>query len=102
MKIIYSTKPKQVQFITFARLMKTVTKIDHPKLDVSIFLRENKYNVKIVLDQYEQIFRLNQSDVMGMDDMERMISKEFLDQVYMRFVDMSKDFAEAFRKINID
>ena len=81
--------------------MKTVTKIDHPKLDVSIYLRENKYIVKIVLDQYEQVFRLSQGDVMGMEDMENLVSTESLDKVYMRFVDMSKDFAEAFKKINL-
>lgn len=81
--------------------MKTVTKVDHPKLDVSIFLRENKYIVKIVLDQYEQVYRLRQADVMGMEDMEKLVSKEFLDKVYMRFVEMSKDFGEAFRNINL-
>ncbi len=82
--------------------MRTVTKVKHPKLDVSIFLRENKYIVKILLDQYEQVYRLNQSDVTGMDDMEKLVSKEFLDKVYLRFVEMSKDFAEAFRTINLN
>lgn len=81
--------------------MRTVTKIDHPKLDISIYLRENKYIVKIVLDQYEQVFRLSQSDVMGMEDMESLVSGEFLEKVYMRFVEMSKDFGEAFKKINL-
>ena len=81
--------------------MRTVTKVDHPKLDVSIFLRENKYIVKIVLDQYEQVYRLRQADVMGMEDMEKLVSKDFLDKVYMRFVEMSKDFGEAFRNINL-
>ncbi len=81
--------------------MRTVTKVEHPKLDVSIFLRENKYIVKIVLDQYEQVYRLSQADVMGMEDMEKLVSKEFLDKVYMRFVEMSKDFGEAFKKINL-
>jgi hypothetical protein len=80
--------------------MRTVTKIDHPKLDISIFLRENKYIVKIVLDQYEQIYRLNQMDVAGMDDMEKLVSEEFLQKVWMRFVDMSKDFKEAFQQTN--
>jgi hypothetical protein len=80
--------------------MRTVTKIDHPKLDISIFLRENKYIVKIVLDQYEQIYRLNQMDVSGMDDMEKLVSEEFLDKVWMRFVDMSKDFKDAFQNTN--
>ena len=80
--------------------MRTVTKIDHPKLDISIFLRENKYIVKIVLDQYEQIYRLNQMDVAGMYDMEKLVSEEFLNKVWLRFVDMSKDFKEAFQNTN--
>lgn len=79
--------------------MKTVTKIDHPKLDISIFLRENKYIVKIVLDQYEQVFRLNQMDVSGIEEVEKMISQAFLEKVWMRFVAMSKDFKEAFNTI---
>lgn len=80
--------------------MRTVTKIPHPKLDISIFLRENKYIVKIVLDQYEQIYRLNAPDVSGMEDMEKLVSNEFLEKVWMRFVEMGKDFGEAFRNIN--
>ena len=81
--------------------MRTVTKIPHPKLDISIFLRENKYIVKIVLDQYEQIYRLNAPDVSGMEEMEKLVSDEFLEKVWMRFVEMSKDFGEAFRKVNV-
>jgi len=82
--------------------MITTAKIAHPKLDVSVFLRENKYTVKIVLDQYEQIFRISQTDVTGMEDVRALVNTEFLDKVYMRFVEMSKDFKDAFDKININ
>lgn len=82
--------------------MITTAKIAHPKLDVSVFLRENKYTIKIVLDQYEQVFRISQTDVTGMDDIRALVSEEFLNKVYLRFVDMSKDFKEAFDKININ
>jgi hypothetical protein len=81
-------------------VLRTVTKIEHPKLDISIFLRENKYIVKIVLDQYEQVYRLSANDVTGMEDMEKLVSEEFLRKVWMRFVDMSKDFSDAFKGIN--
>lgn len=81
-------------------VLRTVTKIDHPKLDISIFLRENKYIVKIVLDQYEQVYRLSANDVTSMEDMENLVSEEFLKKVWMRFVEMSKDFSEAFKAIN--
>ena len=80
--------------------MRTVAKIEHPKMDISIYLRENKYVVKIVLDQYEQVYRVNATDVTGMDDMKAMVSGDFLTQVYLRFVEMSKDLKNAFLNIN--
>ena len=35
-----------------------------------------------------------------MDDMEKLVSEEFLNKVWLRFVDMSKDFKEAFQNTN--
>lgn len=80
--------------------MRTTAKIDHPKMDISIYLRENKYIVKIVLGQLEQVYRINETDVTGMDDMKALVSNDFLTQVYLRFVEMSKDLKTAFNKIN--
>ncbi|MDG2369691.1 MAG: hypothetical protein P8M12_03545 [Flavobacteriales bacterium] len=80
--------------------MKTTTKVSHPVLDISIFLRENTYLIKIVLNQFEQIYRIKQADVTGMDDVKKMLTTTFLDKVYLRFVDMSKDFKDSFININ--
>jgi hypothetical protein len=80
--------------------MRTVAKIEHPKMDISIYLRENKYIVKIVMDQYEQVYRINATDVTGMNDMKAMVSGDFLTQVYLRFVEMSADLKGAFKNIN--
>ena len=80
--------------------MRSVAKVEHPKMDISIYLRENKYIVKIVLDQYEQVYRINATDVTGMDDMKAMVSGDFLTEVYLRFVEMSKDLKSAFSNIN--
>ena len=80
--------------------MKTTTKVSHPVLDISIFLRENTYLIKIVLNQFEQIYRIKQADVTGMDDMKKMLTTIFLDKVYLRFVEMSKDFKDSFININ--
>ena len=80
--------------------MKTTTKVSHPVLDISIFLRENTYLIKIVLNQFEQIYRIKQADVTGMDDVKKMLTTTFLDKVYLRFVDMSKDFKDSIININ--
>lgn len=53
-----------------------------------------------MLDQYEQIYRMSANDVTGMEDMEKMISEEFLKKVWMRFVEMSQDLNAAFKSIN--
>ena len=80
--------------------MKTTTKISHPVLDISVFLRENTYLIKIVMNQFEQIYRIKQVDVTGMDDVKKMLTTAFLDKVYLRFVEMSNDFKESFININ--
>lgn len=80
--------------------MKFTSKISHPVLDISIYLRENYFIVKIVLHQFEQTYRIKQADVTSMEDVEKMLTKDFLDKVYLRFVDMSKDFKESFLNIN--
>jgi hypothetical protein len=53
-----------------------------------------------VLNQFEQIYRIKQADVTGMDDVKKMLTTTFLDKVYLRFVDMSKDFKDSFININ--
>ena len=80
--------------------MRTTTKIPHPVLDINIYLRENTYVIKIVLNQYEQVYRIKQIDVNELSDVEKMLTNEFLDKVYMRFVEMSKDFKKSFNTIN--
>jgi hypothetical protein len=80
--------------------MKTTTKVAHPVMDISIFLRENTYLIKIVLNQYEQIYRVKQLDVTGIDDVKKMLDEDFLNKTYMRFVEMSKDFKASFNNIN--
>ena len=69
-------------------------------MDISIYLRENTYLIKLVLHQFEQIYRIKQVDVIGIEDVEKMLSEEFLNKVYMRFVEMGKDFQESFNNIN--
>ncbi len=80
--------------------MRTTKKITHPVLDINIYLRENTYMIKIVLNQYEQVYRIKQIDVNEFSDVEKMLTNEFLDKVYMRFVEMSKDFKKSFNTIN--
>ncbi len=80
--------------------MRTTKKISHPVLDINIYLRENTYMIKIVLNQYEQVYRIKQIDVNEFSDVEKMLTNKFLDKVYMRFVEMSKDFKKSFNTIN--
>jgi hypothetical protein len=56
--------------------------------------------VKVELDQYEQIFKINEIDVFGIEDVQAMITEELLDNSFNRFLTMREDWSKAFANKN--
>jgi hypothetical protein len=81
--------------------MRVLTEIPHSKFKIQIFNYNSKYLVKIELDQYEQIFKINEMDVFGIEDVQAMITEELLDNCFTRFLSMREDWSKAFQNKNI-
>ena len=79
--------------------MRVVEEIPHDQFKITIFSWNNKYILKIEIGQFEQVYKINESDVMGTDDIKSMLDSAFLSKVMNRFVEMRSDFAESFKKI---
>jgi gamma-glutamylcyclotransferase (GGCT)/AIG2-like uncharacterized protein YtfP len=75
--------------------MRIVKEIPHPRFKITVFSWNNKYIVKIEEAHLEQIYKIDEHQVSGLDELERMISTPFLLKVMERFVAMGKDFREA-------
>lgn len=81
--------------------MRLIKDIPHEKYKIQIFHYNSKYIVKIELGQFEQTFKIGETDVYGIEDVERMISQELLINSLHRFVQMRDDWNEAFKNKNI-
>lgn len=80
--------------------MRLVKDIQHQKYKIQIFNYNGKYIVKIELGQFEQTFKIGETDVFGLEDVERMITEELLINSLHRFVQMRTDWEQAFKNKN--
>ncbi len=80
--------------------MRVLKDIPHELYKIQIFEYNEKYIVKIELDQFEQTFKIGQLDVNSLDEVEKMITKELLSNSLKRFVTMRSDWQSAFANKN--
>lgn len=80
--------------------MRLVKDIPHQQYKIQIFQYNGKYIVKIELGQFEQTFKIGDTDVFGVEDVEKMITQELLINTLHRFVQMRSDWEEAFKLKN--
>lgn len=80
--------------------MRLVKDIPHERYKIQVFQYNGKYIIKIELGQFEQTYKIGETDVFGLEDVERMISKELLSNSLKRFVEMRSDWENAFKNKN--
>jgi hypothetical protein len=54
--------------------------------------------VKIELGQFEQVFKIAEADVMGLEEVKRMVTDELLKNSLDRFLTMRTDWEKAFKQ----
>ncbi len=78
--------------------MRVIADIPHSRYKIQIFLYNAKYLIKIELGQFEQIFKIGENDVMGLDEVKAMITDDLLTHCLERFISMRTDWEQAFIK----
>lgn len=82
--------------------MRLVKEIPHDRYKIQIFNYNSKYIVKVELSQFEQTFKISESDVSGLAEVENMVTPELLSNCLKRFVEMREDWANAFKNKNTE
>ena len=75
--------------------MRVIGNIPHPKMSISIFSMNDKYQIKFEAGPMEQIYKIAHSEVNGIEGIEKMIDEEFLEKILLRFNEMYLAFKEA-------
>jgi len=80
--------------------MRLVKEIPHSRYKIQIFQYNGKYILKIELGQFEQSFKIGETDVSGIEEIEKMINSELLTNSLNRFVEMRNDWSKSFIEKN--
>lgn len=81
--------------------MRLIKDIPHERYKIQLFNYNSKYIVKVELGQFEQSFKIGELDVNSLEEVERMITPELLNNALNRFVQMRIDWENAFKNKNI-
>jgi hypothetical protein len=81
--------------------MRLVKEIPHERYRITVHNYNGKYLVKIELGQFEQTFKIGETDVQSLDEIEKMLTPELLSNSLLRFVQMREDWDKAFQTKNI-
>ncbi|TNE71291.1 MAG: hypothetical protein EP333_09315 [Bacteroidetes bacterium] len=81
--------------------MRLVKDIPHERYKIQIFQYNGKFIVKIELAQFEQTFKIGDTDVFGIEEVEKMITPELLGNCLKRFITMREDWEKAFNEKNL-
>lgn len=81
--------------------MRVIADIPHARYKIQVFSYNGKYLVKIELGQFEQLFKIAESDVNGLEELKRMITDQLLRNSLDRFLSMRTDWEEAFKNREI-
>jgi hypothetical protein len=76
--------------------MRTVAEIPHHTFRISVFSYNAKYILKIELGQFEQVYKISEMDVNGLEDIKQMINDTFLENCMDRFLKMREDWQQSF------
>lgn len=80
--------------------MRVIGSVPHELVKITIFEWNNRYLIKLELGQFEQTFKVNQTDVSGLAGAQRLIDEEFIAKAIKNFVEMRTAFGDTYKRNN--
>lgn len=80
--------------------MRLIKEIPHERYRITVHNYNAKYLVKIELGQFEQTFKIGETDVQSLEDLEGMLTPQLLSNCLQRFIQMREDWESAFNQKN--
>lgn len=77
--------------------MRVVKEFQRGLLKISVFSWNNKYIIKLESGSLEQTFKISELDLYGENQIEEILSDDFLHQAISRFDAMAKSMQEALK-----
>ncbi|MFD2146852.1 hypothetical protein [Mucilaginibacter antarcticus] len=81
--------------------MRVVAELPHPDFKITIFSMNQKFIVKMERGILEQTYKIPEMDLTdGVNSVFEILDEAFLKAVAVRFIEMGKDYKEAYYRYN--
>ena len=80
--------------------MRVVADIPNPHVKITLHSYNGKYIIKLEKANLEQIYKIEESEVSGDEEVKALIDDEFVEAVLNRFQDMRDAFVSTIRRHN--
>lgn len=80
--------------------MRFIKEIPNDFCKTTLFAFNNKYIIKFEAGMYEQIYKIEEMEVSGEEEVEEMLGDSFYKKVLTRFEAMHQDFEEIIDSID--
>lgn len=81
--------------------MRIIAELPHPDFKISILNMNQKFIVKIEQGSLEQSYKIPEMDLTdGVNSVFELLDEEFLKTVSVRFIEMRKDYKDAYYRYN--
>ena len=80
--------------------MRVIGNIPHPTITISIFAMNDKYQIRFEAGPLEQIFKIQQTDVNGIEGIYKLVDEEFMRKIMERFNEMYLSFKDAKQRLS--
>jgi hypothetical protein len=72
--------------------MRIISTIPHPLVKISVFAMNNKYLLKMEANGYEQVYKIPEDEVTGVESIQQLLTDDFMNSVVDRFKQMMVDW----------
>lgn len=75
--------------------MRIVREINHPNCKITVFSWNNRYLIKLEQGFFEQTFKINETDLAGEQDLDRLLDDAFIQEALDGFRRMAQSLYQS-------
>jgi len=79
--------------------MRVIAELPHPQMKITLFHWNAKYIIKIEIGQFEQVFKISELEISGVEELKKLLNEDFMESVMERFLSMREDFSLSLQKL---
>lgn len=81
--------------------MRVIGNLQRQGCNITLFQWNNKYLIKLEAGPFEQTYKVNEFDLAGESDLQKLVSEEFVQQAVHRFDDMARSLGQAMQNLQV-